>query len=149
MRPRALFTPAVLAVAVLVLAPCVAAWASAGSGGFSAEQPVGTPFKHQSNWEPTVATDPNHPAVVYQLLTGISAHQCAPTCPGTSVLFRKSTDGGLIWGGEQFVCGLACKGVGWQFDPQIKVAADTNQLCGCGTIYAALGYSRKRSNFGS
>jgi hypothetical protein len=135
MRPRALLTPVVLAVAVLVLAPGVPAWAGAGPGGFSSEQPAGTPYKHQSNWEPTVATDPGHPDLVYQLITGISAHQCAPGCPGTSVLFRKSTDGGATWGAEQFVCGLACRGVGWQYDPQIKVAADTNQACGCGTIY--------------
>jgi hypothetical protein len=137
MRLRALFIPVAFAVAVLVLAPGVAVRAGAGPGGFSSEQPAGTPFKHQSNWEPTVATDPGHPGLVYQLITGINAHQCAPTCPGTSVLFRKSADGGITWGPEQFVCGLACKGVGWQFDPQIKVAADTNQSCGCGTIYAA------------
>jgi len=137
MRPRALFTPVALAVAVLVVAPGVAARASAGTGGFSSELAAGTPYKHQSNWEPTVAADPSHPDRVYQLITGINAHQCAPGCPGTSVLFRKSTDGGTTWGAEQFVCGLACKGVGWQFDPQIKVAADTNQSCGCGTIYAA------------
>ena len=135
MRPRALLSPVVLAVAVLMLAPGVPAGASAGASGFSSEQPAGTPFKHQSNWEPTVATDPHHPGLVYQLITGINAHQCAPGCPGTSVLFRKSTDGGASWGGEQFVCGLACKGVGWQYDPQIKVATDTNPSCGCGTIY--------------
>ncbi len=136
MRPRALFTPLALAVAVLVLAPGVPARAGARPGGFSSEQPAGTPYQHQSNWEPTVATDPQHPDLVYQLITGINAHQCAPGCPGTSVLFRKSTDGGITWGGEQFVCGLACQGVGWQFDPQIKVATDTNPSCGCGTIYA-------------
>jgi len=137
MRPRVLIILVALAAAVLVLAPGMAVRAGAGPGGFSSEQPAGTPYKHQSNWEPTVATDPGHPGLVYQLITGINAHQCAPTCPGTSVLFRKSADGGITWGGEQFVCGLACKGVGWQFDPQIKVAADTNQSCGCGTIYAA------------
>ncbi len=137
MRFRALFTAIALAVAGLMLASGVPAGASAGTSGFSSEQPAGTPFKHQSNWEPTVATDPHHPDLVYQLITGINAHQCAPTCPGTSMLFRKSTDGGATWGGEQFVCGLACKGVGWQYDPQIKVATDTNQSCGCGTIYAA------------
>src|SRR6266700_712677 len=93
------------------LARCLPARASAGPGGFSSEQPAGTPYKHQSNWEPTVATDPSHPDLVYQLLTGINAHQCAPGCPGTSVLFRKSADGGTTWGAEQFVCGLACKGV--------------------------------------
>jgi hypothetical protein len=135
MRPRALFIPAALAAAVLVLAPGAAVRATAGTGGFSSEQPAGTPYRHQSNWEPTVATDPNHPDLVYQLITGINAHQCAPGCPGTSVLFRRSTDAGISWGAQQFVCGLACKGVGWQYDPQIKVATDTNQACGCGTIY--------------
>jgi hypothetical protein len=135
MRLRALLSPVGLAVAVLVLAPSAPAWAGPGPGGFSSEQPAGTPYKHQSNWEPTVATDPHHPDLVYQLITGINAHQCAPGCPGTSVLFRKSTDGGAAWGAEQFVCGLACKGVGWQYDPQIKVATDTNRSCGCGTIY--------------
>src|SRR5437016_10755629 len=50
MRPRALFTAAALAVAVLVLAPGVPVRASAGQGGFSSEQPAGTPYQHQSNW---------------------------------------------------------------------------------------------------
>jgi hypothetical protein len=94
MRPRALLSPVALAVAMLVLAPSALAWAGPGPGGFSSEQPAGTPYKHQSNWEPTVVTDPGHPDLVYQLITGINAHQCAPGCPGTSVLFRKSTDGG-------------------------------------------------------
>lgn len=137
MRPRVLFAVVAPAAAVLVLASGVPGWATAGPGGFRPEQPAGTPYKHQANWEPTVATDPRHPDLVYQLITGINAHQCAPGCPGTSVLFRKSTDGGTSWGGERFVCGLACKGVGWQYDPQIKVATDTNRACGCGTIYVA------------
>ena len=138
MRPGALFTPVALAVAVLVLALAGPAWAGAGSGGFSSEQAAGTPYQRQGNWEPTVATDPAHPDLVYQLITGINARQCAPRCPGTSVLFRKSTDGGSTWGAEQFVCGLACTGVGWQYDPQIKVATDTNRSCGCGTIYTVV-----------
>lgn len=74
MRPRALLSPVALAVAVLVLALSAPAWAGPGPGGFSSEQPAGTPYKHQSNWEPTVATDPGHPNLVYQLITGISAH---------------------------------------------------------------------------
>jgi len=127
----------VLVTVVLILAPGAAFPASAGSTGFGPEQPAGTPYTHQSNWEPTVATDPGHPDLVYQLITGINAHECAPGCPGTSVLFRASTDGGATWGPERFVCGLACMGVGWQFDPQIKVATDTNSACGCGTIYVA------------
>jgi hypothetical protein len=58
MRPPRLFTLVALAAAVLLAAPGVAAWASAGAGGFSTEQAAGTPYRHQSNWEPTVATDP-------------------------------------------------------------------------------------------
>src|SRR5262245_63215344 len=126
MRHGTLVTVVAVAAAGLMLAPGVPGWASAGAGGFGSEQPAGTPYKHQGNWEPTVATDPSHPGLVYQLITGINAHQCAPGCPGTSVLFRKSTDGGITWGPERFVCGLACQGAGWQFDPQIKVATDPN-----------------------
>jgi len=134
MRTRTLLIP-LLAALLSAWGPGFGARASAGPSGFASEQSAGTPFKHQSNWEPTVATDPSHPELVYQLITGINAHQCAPRCPGTSVLFRASTDGGTTWGPERFVCGLACKGVGWQFDPQVKVATDTNAGCGCGTIY--------------
>src|SRR5262245_61392498 len=112
MRHGTLVTVVAVAAAGLMLAPGVPARASAGAGGFGSEQPAGTPYKHQSNWEPTVATDPRHPDLVYQLITGINAHQCAPGCPGTSVLFRKSADGGTSRGGEEFGCGLACKGVG-------------------------------------
>ena len=107
-----------------------AASAGATTTAFDSEAPAGTPYKHQSNWEPTVAVDPSNANVVYQLITGINAHECAPRCPGTSVLFRRSTDGGDTWGQQTFVCGLACKGVGWQYDPQIKVATN-------GTIYVA------------
>jgi hypothetical protein len=137
MRARTVSIPTVMLASVLAWGLGMVNPASAGSTGFSSEQPAGTPLLHQSNWEPTVATDPNHPGRVYQLITGINAHQCSPGCPGTSVLFRASTDGGTTWGPQQFVCGLGCQGVGWQFDPQIKVAADTNSSCGCGTIYVA------------
>src|SRR5207253_6715930 len=90
---RAVITP-ILAAAV-VMAAIVATPASAVVS-FDDERPAGLDInpKHQSNWEPTVAVDPNHPDRVYQLLTGISAPACKGNCPGTSVLFRRSTDGG-------------------------------------------------------
>ena len=52
-------------------------------------------------------------------------------------MFRRSTDGGASFGPESFVCGTACKTIGWQYDPQIRVANDTNPGCSCGTIYVA------------
>jgi len=107
--------------------------------GFDDERAAGYDInpKHQSNWEPTVAVDPTDPNRVYQLITGINASACKGPCPGTSVLFRRSTDGGASYGPETFVCGTVCKTIGWQFDPQIRVANDTNLPCGCGTIYVA------------
>jgi hypothetical protein len=131
-------TPVLASLAAVVIAITMTGPAS-GATGFDNERPAGYDInpKHQSNWEPTVAVDPKHANRVYQLITGINAPACKGNCPGTSVLFRRSTDGGASFGPETFVCGTACKTIGWQFDPQIRVANDTNAACGCGTIYVA------------
>jgi hypothetical protein len=133
---RALALAALTASLAIVPLGAAPAW---GGGRFDDERPAGYDInpKHQSNWEPTVAVDPNHPSRVYQLITGINAHACKGSCPGTSVLFRRSTDGGATFGPEAFVCVAACKTIGWQFDPQIRVANDANAACSCGTIYVA------------
>ncbi len=133
----------ILAATVALLTLGVTTAAAAGPGrpasGFDHERPAGYDAnpQHQSNWEPTVAVDPNDPNRVYQLITGINASACKGPCPGTSVLIRRSTDGGATYGPETFVCGTACKTIGWQFDPQIRVADDANPACQCGTIYVA------------
>ena len=130
--------PALASLVAAVIATTLAGPASAAAS-FDNERAAGYDInpKHQSNWEPTVAVDPNHPNRVYQLITGINAQACQGNCPGTSILFRRSTDGGATFGPETFVCALACKTIGWQYDPQIRVASDTNAECGCGTIYVA------------
>ncbi len=140
--PATLLTLAViLALAALVASLAIAGATARASGAtsFDNERPAGYDInpKHQSNWEPAVAVDPNRPNRVYQLITGINAQACKGNCPGTSVLFRRSTDGGASFGPESFVCGAACKTIGWQYDPQIRVANDTNAGCSCGTIYVA------------
>jgi hypothetical protein len=100
----------------------------AAAPSFANEQLVGT--LADDFWEPTTAAD-LHSSYVYQAVTGIGAHDCDQhNCPGTSILVRASSDGGKSWGPLVFVCGIACKNVGWQFDPQLAVAAD-------GTVYAA------------
>lgn len=142
MRNRALTAAtlaASLALIIAAAAPAASAAPPSPTPHFGDERPAGYDInpKHQSNWEPTVAVDPTDPGRVYQLITGINASACTANCPGTSVLFRRSTDGGSTFGSETFVCGLACKTIGWQFDPQIRVASDANPACGCGTIYAA------------
>ncbi len=137
MRTRAL----ALAALAGSLAIIAAAAPASRAAGFNDERPAGYDInpKHQSNWEPTVAVDPNDPNRVYQLITGINAPACKGNCPGTSVLFRRSTDGGGTFGPETFVCAAACKTIGWQYDPQIRVANDSNDnpRCSCGTIYVA------------
>ena len=135
MRGRALAVASL--AAALAMAAVVAVPASAAAR-FDGERPAGSDIdpKHQSDWEPTVAVDPDHANRIYQLITGINAKACQ-NCPGTSVLFRRSTDGGATFGRETFVCATACKTIGWQFDPQIQIAADTNFGCRCGTIYVA------------
>jgi len=107
-----------LALAVLAASFVVSAAAAAPASGvarFDDERPAGYDIdrKHQSNWEPAVAVDPNLPNRVYQLITGINAHACKGGCPGTSVLFRRSTDGGASFGPERFVCAASCKTIGW------------------------------------
>jgi hypothetical protein len=115
---------------LLVLAglALVAGAANGATPTFTDEQLVGTPF--DDFWEPTTAADPRS-GYVYQAVTGIGAHECAQhNCPGTSILVRASSNGGTSWGPIVFVCGIACKNVGWQFDPQLAVSSD-------GTVYAA------------
>jgi len=131
-------TRVLASLAAVVIATTVAGPAS-GATGFDNERPAGYDInpKHQSNWEPTVAVDPNHPDRVYQLITGINAQACKGNCPGTSVLFRRSTDGGTSFGPETFVCGTAARRSGGSSTPQIRVANDTNEGCGCETIYVA------------
>ena len=115
------------AIGLLAAAP-PAAGARRPPPSFASEQLAGT--LADDNWEPTVAADPSS-SYVYQAVTGIGAHECAEhNCPGTSILVRASSDGGATWGPFVFACGIACKNVGWQFDPQLRVAAD-------GTVYAA------------
>jgi hypothetical protein len=118
-----------VAATVVALAAIAAAGAPAASApSFASEQLAGT--LADDNWEPTTAADPSS-SYVYQAVTGIGAHECDQhNCPGTSILVRASSDAGTTWGPFVFVCGIACKNVGWQFDPELAVAND-------GTVYAA------------
>jgi hypothetical protein len=74
-------------------------------------------------WEPAIAADPSS-SYVYQAVTYINASKTCSGCPGTAVFFRASSDGGKTWGAAHPIY----LGDGWQFDPQVQVAAD-------GTVY--------------
>src|SRR5947208_9404605 len=115
--------PVVAAVALFT-----GAASAAPQPSFTGEQLVGT--LSDDFWEPTTTAD-LHSSYVYQAVTAIGSHECANhNCPGTSIEVRASSDGGSTWGPLVFLCGTACKNIGWQFDPQLAVASD-------GTVYAA------------
>src|SRR5947208_2621092 len=117
-----------LLAVIAALALLTGAASAAPQPSFTNEQLVGT--LSDDVWEPTTAAD-LHSGYVYQAVTAIGSHECSNhNCPGTSIKVRASSDGGTTWGPLVFVCGIACKNVGWQFDPQLAVASD-------GTVYAA------------
>ena len=117
---------ALLAAGTVAVGSAVAAPA-ASAPSFAAEQLVGS--LADDNWEPTVAVDPRAPWV-YQAVTAINDQCASHDCSIYSILVRASSNGGATWGPLVPVCGLACKNVPWQFDPQLAVASD-------GTVYAA------------
>src|SRR2546427_9166043 len=129
-RPRRGNTKAVFlagvafVVAIIAFAPASAlvANSSASTASFDTEQsfPGGGAY-----WEPAIAADPGS-SYVYQAVTYINASKTCSTCPGTAIFFRASSDGGATWGPAHPIS--LARGRGWQFDPQLQVAAD-------GTVY--------------
>ena len=74
-----------------------------------------------NDWEPAVATDPTPGSDwVYQLTTRYGGPKACSACPGTAIIFRSSSDAGVTWGVDKFIC--PCKNVKAQNDPVIAVS---------------------------
>ena len=116
-----LFAAGSVALGTAVAAP------SAQAPFFASEQLAGS--LADDNWEPTTAADPHAPWI-YQAVTAINDQCASHDCSIYSILVRASSDAGVTWGPFVPVCGIVCKNVPWQFDPQLAVAND-------GTLYAA------------
>ena len=80
-----------------------------------------------NDWEPAIAADPGS-NWVYQATTRYGGPKACTGCPDPAIIVRASSDGGLTWGPDRYLC--ACKNTKAQNDPQLAVAAN-------GTIYAA------------
>ena len=75
----------------------------------------------QNDWEPSIATDPTPGSSwVYQATTRYGGTKACPSCPGTAIIVRSSSNGGVTWGADRFIC--ACKNVKAQNDPVLAVS---------------------------
>jgi hypothetical protein len=99
-----------------VMAPAVTA------PGWAGEIKLGV----EDTWEPTIAADPTS-AYVYTMYNRFGGPKACNKCPGIPMYVRVSSDNGVSWGSETYLC--QCSGVKWQYDPVLKVASN-------GAIYA-------------
>ena len=80
----------------------------------------------EDTWEPTIAADPSAP-YVYAMYNRFGGPKACNKCPGIPMYVRVSSDNGVSWGPETYLC--QCSGVKWQYDPVLKVASN-------GAVYA-------------
>ena len=80
----------------------------------------------EDTWEPTIAADPTAP-YVYAMYNRFGGPKACKQCPGIPMYVRVSSDNGVSWGAETYLC--QCSGVKWQYDPVLKVASN-------GAVYA-------------
>lgn len=75
----------------------------------------------KNDWEPSIATDPTPGSSwVYQATTRYGGGKACSSCPGTAIIVRSSSDSGVIWSADRFIC--ACKNVKAQNDPVLAVS---------------------------
>jgi len=81
------------------------------------------------DWEPAIAADPSS-SFVYMLVTRYTGPTaCGNQCPLPFMMLKVSSDGGVTWGPDRYIC--ECRRVGAQADPIIEVVPGT------GHVYAA------------
>jgi hypothetical protein len=92
--------------------------AHAAASGWVGERLVGN--ASEDNWEPSIAADPSsaHVYVMYNRYGGATACR---RCPSPAMLVQVSSDGGLTWGPQNFIC--TCSGVAAQYDPVLRVSS--------------------------
>jgi hypothetical protein len=90
------------------------------------------------DWEPAIAADPNS-SRVYMVTTRYTGPAACQQCPLPFMMLKVSTDGGVTWGPDRYIC--ECRRVGAQADPIIEVVPNT------GHVYAVWmdGYDTKFS----
>ncbi len=118
---RRLFVVTVLLGMVAALAP--GALARAASSGWDPEKVWNA---STDDWEPAIAAAPGS-SWVYEETTRYHYAKACQQCPSPAIIFRASSDGGVTWGADKYIC--VCKNVKAQNDPQLEIATD-------GTVYS-------------
>ena len=78
------------------------------------------------DWEPAIAADPSAPWV-YMLVTRYTGPTaCGNQCPLPFMMLKVSSDGGVTWGPDRFIC--ECRRVQSQADPIIEVVPGTGHV---------------------
>jgi hypothetical protein len=123
MRPRGSILALATVVAVLGgLFGAVSAQAAAT--GWAGEVLVGGTG---DDWEPSIAADPNAP-YVYVMYNRFGGTKACQHCPSPAMLVQTSSDGGVTFGPEHFIC--TCSGVSSQYDPVLRTTST-------GAVYAS------------
>ena len=101
------------------VAPIVAAAAP----GWAGEQLANTTA---DDWEPAIAAAPTT-SWVYMMTTRYTGpNACGSRCPTPHIVLRRSSDGGVTWMADQFLC--ECRGQKGQFDPIVEVVPGTGRV---------------------
>ena len=78
------------------------------------------------DWEPAIAAAPTTPWVYMMTTRYTGPNACGNRCPTPYIVLRRSSDGGVTWMADQFLC--VCQGQKGQFDPIVEVVPNTGQV---------------------
>ncbi len=100
-----------------------AAAVAAPAAGWAGEQVL---HPTADDWEPAIAADPNAPYVYAETTRYTGPTACGNRCPLPYIMLKVSSDGGVTWGPDRYIC--TCTGVGSQADPIIEVVPNTGAV---------------------
>ncbi len=78
------------------------------------------------DWEPAIAAAPATPWVYMMTTRYTGPNACGSRCPTPHIVLRRSSDGGVTWMADQFLC--VCQGQKGQFDPIVEVVPSTGHV---------------------